>query len=371
MSTKTTIIVFLSIFAVAAVLIVGLPFLLKKERGPSPSPQPNQRHPQGPTDQGFFRSDDGGETWQQRVWVEGGGSTIAAHRINRIIVDPVRPERLFLATADSGLWVSVNRGDLWARVEAEGGVLLGPATHVLALAVNRSDPREWYVATFRDRRGRLLRSGDDGKTFQEVYVTPVERFGVFDVYHDAATGHVDIMTGQGGLLRSTTPGSSWRVIRWFADGLTRLLVNPVNPAVRFVITPKGSIFRTVDRGVTWVDATPALQSFAGAQQNQRWFMDHAGVLYVGSNYGLLRSRDNGATFEAPQLIIPPEALPVLAGAVDPRDSRRIIVAVQDQLYESKDDGESWTIVPTPSQKRITELLIDREDSNVIYAVVQP
>ncbi len=371
MSTKTTVILFLAIFAVGAFLIVGLPFLLKRDGGPAPPPPPNQTQPEGPADRGFFRSDDGGKTWQQRVWVEGGGGTIAAVRVNRLIADPVRPERLFLATADSGLWVSVSRGDLWARVEVEGGARLGPTTNVLALAVNRSDPSEWYVAIFQDRHGRLLRTGDDGKSFQEVYVTPVERFGVFDVHHDAGARTVDIVTGQGGLLRSSDEGRTWRLIRWFADGLTRLVVNPARPGIRFVSSPEGNVFRTLDGGQSWVDVTSALRSFSGAKEGQQWVVDRAGALYLGSAYGLLRSRDNARTFSPLPLIIPPDALPVLAIAVDHTNTNRLFVSAGSQLYASRDGGESWEFLSSPGQGRIVQLFVDREQSETIYAVVQP
>jgi photosystem II stability/assembly factor-like uncharacterized protein len=62
---------------------------------------------------------------------------------------------------------------------------------------------------------------------------------------------------------------------------------------------------------------------------------------------------------------------VLAIAVDPSDAGHIIVSAGSQLYRSRDDGESWAILPPPSQKRITHLLIDGENSETIYAVAQP
>ena len=239
------------------------------------------------------------------------------------------------------------------------------------MAVNPVNRREWYVAVFQKSRGRLLATADAGKTFREIYSTPLERFGVFDVYYDKGRKTVSIVTGQGGLLETDNGGKTWRVVRWFADGLIRLMVNPVNPASRLAVTPRGKVFRTLDYGQSWTDATRALDSFSGASSNQRWFMGANGTLYMGSKYGALRSYDNGSTFGALDLIIPPEALPVLAVAASPRDDSRLLVSAGNQLYSSSDGGRTWAILTPPSAKRITHLLFDREKPETIYAVAQP
>ena len=373
MSTRATLIVFLVLFAIAVVLIVVLPLVLGGEPKP-PTPEGAERKDQKDEemliDQVVFRSQDGGRTWQQLTSIQGDTGSIAAFRINRLAIDPVDPAIFYLATNGHGLWISHSGGELWTAVKDVGGVLRENA-NVLKVAVNSSDRKEWYAAVFQENRGRLLRTRDAGGSFQEVYFTPVERFGVFDVFYDRATRAVSIATGEGGLLESRDGGDTWRVVRWFADGLLRLLVSPVDSDIRFAASAKGNLFRTTDRGATWTDVTPALQSFAGSRENQHWLIDHSGTLWLGSNYGLLRSRTSATTFEAPPLIIPPEALPVLAVAVDPRAADHVIVAADGQLYESRDDGSTWALLPAPSHQRTTELMFHPRDSRVIYAVVQP
>ncbi len=370
MSTKTTIIISVAAFALFVFLIVVLPLLLGVRPAPS-KPAAEEKPAEVIPDQGVFRSDDGGRTWQAKFRTKDEVTTIAAFKVNWLIADPLDAARLYLATDGNGLWVSTNRGEHWEPVVDQAGIL-EPEANVLALAVNPANTQAWYAAVFQKNRGRVLRTFDGGKTWREIYFTPLERFGVFDLHYDPASGILTIVTGQGGVLESEDKGDTWRVVRWFADGLVRLMVSPVNPGVRFVTTPGGSIFRTENRGETWVDATPALREFSGSTQNQRWLMDRRGVIYLGSNRGLLASYDSAATFEAPPLIIPPEALPVLAIAVDFQDSSRLIVAAGNQLYHSSDRGETWAILPSPTAtKRISNLLIDREKPKTIYAVVQP
>lgn len=370
MSVRATVIVFIILFSIGIFAVVILPFVLNK-KPPSPGSDSlgaNQAKEKEAEGKGVFRSDDGGKTWQQKSWVEGGEGSIASFQVNQIVRDPKDPSTLYLATAGNGLWVSRSRGDLWAKVRGDASGTLEPNANVLAVAVNPDDNKEWYVAVFQKNKGRVLRTGDGGFNFSEIYAAPLERYGVFDVYYDSPRRAVMIATGQGGLLETANQGQTWRVTRWFADGLVRLVVSAANSAVRFVVTPEGSVFRTEDRGKNWADITPAIRGFGGSTLNQRWFTDDFGGIYLGSSYGLLRSRDSGSSFEAPPLIIPPDVLPVLAVAVDPNNSAHVAVSAGGQIYRSKDDGESWEIISgPPGAKKVTHLLFDGKNSDTIYA----
>lgn len=366
MSNRALLITFIVVFTLGLFLIVALPFLFRE--GPTRRLEERAEEP-APAERGVFRSEDRGRTWVSKSRVRGGGS-IADFRVNRIVQDPVASTTIYLLADGNGLWVSRDRGEAWEQVVDRAGVLEA-RSNLLGLAVNPSNPREWYVAVFQRNRGRVLLSRDRGETFLEIYFTPLERFGVFDIHYDRSRGVAAIVTGQGGYLETADQGRTWRVIRWFADGLVRLLVDPRDPSARFAASRRGSLFRTRDAGVSWEDVTPALQSFARAAEDQRWFMDRSGTIYLGSRYGLLRSRSAGATFEAPPLIIPPEALPILSIGVDPAASSRIVVSALNQLYESTDDGRSWAILPPPAAGRVTHLLIDRSDPDRLYAVVEP
>lgn len=382
MSTRTTVLIFVVLFTLGILLIVVLPFFYfsgsDSGGGETPSPAPSSTPPPvtpdknaPPTDRGLFRSDDGGKTWTQKTWVEGGNESVASFRVNRLAPHPTRPETFFLATNGNGLWISESRGDLWAPVRDKAGVLQDRAD-VRGIAVNPGNPGEWYVAVYQDRRGRLLRSRDGGGSFAEVYVTPVERFGVFDVYYDRVQGGVVIATGEGGLFESTDQGGTWRTVRWFADGLTALLVNPVNPSIRFAVSSKGSLFRTMDRGVSWIDATPSFKKFRGALERQQWVMDQNGTLYLASSYGFLRSRDNGATFTAPPLITPGgNAVPIVAVAINPRDRRDIVVATASHIYRTRDDGATWAMLPVPTSLGAAHLAFDPANADALYAIFAP
>ena len=101
-------------------------------------------------------------------------------------------------------------------------------------------------------------------------------------------------------------------------------------------------------------------------------MDQSGTLYLASSYGFLRSRDNAGTFAAPPLIVPGgNAVPVIAAAIDPRDRRSIVVSTASQIYRSRDDGATWSILPAPSALRAAEIAFDPAAPDALYAVFAP
>ena len=262
MNTRVTIITFIVVFAIGIFFVVIFPFFLVKRPAPStttptnPTKQNTKQEVQL-TDQGVFRSDDGGVTWQQKAFVEGSDASIAAFKVNRLVSDRKDPETFYLLTNGAGLWVTRSRGDLWAPVIDQAHVL-DPKSDVLGFAVNPANPQEWYAAVFQANRGRLLVSEDGGAHFRETYATSLDRYGIFDVIYGA--GRVEIVTGQGGFLASQDHGRTWTVLRWFADGLVRMLVDPTNLDREYVISSRGSVFQTEDAGATWADVTNGIRS---------------------------------------------------------------------------------------------------------------
>ena len=123
-------------------------------------------------ERGVFRTDDGGETWEQVLFVDEktGCSDLA--------MDPTNP-RILLA----GMWqIQINTGGLmsggpgsgihrskdggltWEKLSGEGKGLPGGEDHPLgkiAVAIAQSDPDRWYVLT-EDTSPGFYRSTDGG-----------------------------------------------------------------------------------------------------------------------------------------------------------------------------------------------------------------
>ncbi|MBI2640066.1 MAG: hypothetical protein HYW90_04240 [Candidatus Sungbacteria bacterium] len=356
---KTIIVFGFVAFVVIVVLVVLLPFFFGVELAGVGE--------QSRSGRGVFSSHDAGLAWEQRNSIRNSRSTLAGLTVTDLVIDPRDSARLYIGTGDSGIWKSEDSGKEWEKVVDEAGVL-DSAAKVLRIAISKRHEGLWYVAAYQKNRGVLLKSEDGGRNFREVYFVPVERFGVFDVWIDDAAETVFVATGQGGVLESGDGGKSWRVMKWFADGLVRLTVDERTRNF-YVLTSRGRMYKSSDRGQNWTELTQNFNSFNGSSRNQNLVIDQrAGILYLASDYGLIRSYDGGLSWVRVPIIIPPEALPVLSVVISPADSRVFYISAQAQLYKTVDAGLTWSAVAIPSVRRVTKIVVDERDPAVMYLV---
>ncbi len=156
------------------------------------------------------------------------------------------------------------------------------------------------------------------------------------------------------LARSSDGGKSWEDItpRGTADEDTwTIAASPVSPNQLFVGTSRGRILRSDDGGRTFAECTalraerarakwepgcggrtPRVRSIAFDPRSPSTF-------YVAiERGGILRSRDEGVSFEALSAAVHADVHSV---AVSPYDSRLLFAATGNGFYRSDNSGASW------------------------------
>jgi len=105
-----------------------------------------------------------------------------------------------------------------------------------------------------------------------------------------------------------------------------------------------------------------------------------GVVLAGSNAGLHRSRDGGATWEF--LHSPADGMQVWAVAFHPKNPNRLYAGLapfetEIALVRSTDGGATWTATPMPFEGRtkfgashVTSFAFDLDDPEILYASVE-
>ena len=287
-----------------------------------------------------------------------------------MVFHPDNTQVIYIGTKGEGLWVSDNGGDSWLRVVDIKGILKSDA-EIYSIAVSRTHPATFYLAVFQDKLGRVIKSEDGGRSFSEVYKVSADRFGVFGVAIDPfASNRAYIATGQGGFFESSDAGKSWRVQKWFPDGIVRLVANPSNGAEYYVVSTHGEMFRTDDRGLSWVRLTEGYRSFKNAYKMTDLTLDplNPAIVYMASPYGLLRSQNSGKTWSAVPLTIPPGGATVATVTVSPQNSSQILAGVGSRIHKSIDGGETWQEIQLPTSGNITMLRVLSGGAGEIYAV---
>lgn len=321
-------------------------------------------------DAGVFKSEDSGQNWQQKVKIDKKHS-IASVNILSIAINPKDANIIYLGTEGNALYKSKDKGETWQEV-ADQGELLAKRADIYDIALDSKNPDILYIASYQDFKGRLLKSVDGGKVWEETYLVSQDEYLVGAVAVDAYQPQtVYIGTSQGGVLQSMDYGKTWKVLRWFEAKINKIVIDPNNTQKIFVSTEKNGIFRTEDKGMTWKSLEEVLGYFPGAMSVRALVMDpkDSNILYSGSKYGIIKTHDGGNTWESVDIIIPPEDLPVTSIAVDPLRDKVLYVGAGSNIYKTEDDGVNWQVKGIGTTRTIKVIAIDPNNSNNIYVGV--
>jgi photosystem II stability/assembly factor-like uncharacterized protein len=336
---------------------------------------------------GFFRSEDGGETWERS---DGG----IPGQVFAVAFDPV--ETRMYAGTDTGLYLSDDAGDSWELLSLAG-------ERVLEIAVAPSDPQVLLAGSQHSASTR--RSTDRGQTFVEVLDRNVQQFA-FDPAHPGRVYALDVA---GGIARSDDLGAGWTSLPTAPSASQALAVTPAGTLLAASITPRG-VARSTDGGATWelLAAPPdTLRSFAvldgsvltgglrsvwrSLTDGRGWresatglraqsilslevAADAASTVWSGTLGSLFTSRDDGASFQRrPSPLGVYDFLRLLT--VHPRQPRIAYAygccAAQvpaQGLLKTENAGQSWRRLPYPGVlNNMTVIAVDPTNPQVVYA----
>jgi len=296
----------------------------------------------------LMTSDDGGGAWRiSEAGVIGGF-------VDSIAADPIVPG-LVLATVggrvmrrDHGAWTtSFNYPGLTAT-----GLAFDPAIPARAVAL------VWEQSSGAEI---LFQSRDTGATWAKSaaiagagsWSTPWKARVIFDSRSPSAVFVAERDWPFETVHASGDFGASWRELGPI-DGVVNDFV-PASPATMYAGTDYG-LFRSTDNGATWTPAAPVkvddeCRASVDSQQRVRALaVDGATVIMANWNClgaRIYKSSDGGRTWGAPARLPamrygrPWYVSDVAAIVVDPKHSQRLFAATDLGVFESDDGGDSW------------------------------
>ncbi len=212
------------------------------------------------------------------------GPAMFAGRVVDVAGVPGKPDILYVGSASSGLYKSINGGTTFEPVFETGGTL-----SIGAIAVQPDNPDVVYVGTgegavrnsisFGDG---LYKSIDGGKTWKLMGLKDSERFGRIAIHPAnpqivlaAAMGHAFGPNTERGVFRSTDGGATWARTLFVNEttGASDVAIDPKDPNIVYAGMydylrqpwtfrsggPGSGLYRSSDGGVTWKKLTdPAL-----------------------------------------------------------------------------------------------------------------
>ena len=288
---------------------------------------------------GVYKSTDAGKTWTH-IGLED------THFINSVLVDPRNPDIVLVgamgdnaASENRGVYKTTDGGKTWKKVLYQDDM-----TGIADMALDPNNPRVVYAALWHP--------------FSRVFFAP----------NGAPLNGPDAW-----IYKSTDEGSTWK--RLDADGMpsdkwgrTGIAVAPGDHGRRvFAIVDEG-LYRSDDAGENWKQITKDPR-VVGNGYFSRVFVDpkNADMVYVVQSC-LYRSTDGGQTFEAFKGAPDGDDYHVLW--IDPTNSQRLFLGVDQGAIISLDGGKSWTTWYNQPTGQLYHLSADNQFPYIIYASEQ-
>ena len=301
----------------------------------------------------FYRSDDGGQTWQTFVRAGGWGWGPAGIRPGFPIdfqVDPRDPMRIFVNNYAGGNFLSEDGGKTWSS--SSTGYTGADLT---AVFVNPQNPAIVYA---NGRSGPFV-SQDGGRNWQGINPLDVQEIaeGARIILDPQDPNHV-LMSAQqeGWIFESRDAGQHWQLLTNYQAELQ---------ASTFANTPQ---------------MAEGVQTFAFAPSDPKIVYGGFGVWRCATNadpdpnqcakgtiFSLINSKDGGHTW-TPQTGTALDGFTVTKIVVHPRDATIAWAAtVGGGVFSTQDGGSTWKPSSNGLPTRVMDLALDPIDQNILYA----
>ncbi|MBU0637142.1 hypothetical protein KKH16_02965 [Patescibacteria group bacterium] len=317
-------------------------------------------------DGGVYRSVNKGNTWSQRTYIptiSGQPKNFNMVNATSLVMDPGDNKAIYFSSIDNGLFYSYDGADTWQMASDLGKVTIN------SVAIDPGSRCIIYAAI----NNKLYKSTDCNRSWTQVYFDNDLSVKINTLAIDNSNNSiVYIGTSRGEIIKSIDRGNSWQTLNRFIDNVIKIIVSQTNSKLIFVSTKNNGIFRSTDAGITWINLSDKLKEFDDNERIQDLIITESEkiTLFLAIHYGLLKSVDNGDSWEKIELITPKEETVINSVAVNPKNLKEIYYVTNTTFYHSIDGGQKWITKKLPSSRAGWKLLIDPKNENIIYLAMK-
>ena len=303
---------------------------------------------------GFFKTKDGGLTWDETKDLR----KESIHAMAQSIFDP---STIFVGTTN-GVWVSKDSGDNFKRFDTPTNPV-----NVDSIAIDPRNATTIYAGTW----WRAYKSVDGGQNWHLIKNGMIDDSDVFAVIIDKNNPDHIISSACSGIYESYNGGELWKKIQGIPSQSRRtrdILQNPGRPSTIYAATTEG-FWMTSDGGKSWALTTQKNLEINSITVHPS---DPNKVFIGTNNYGIMVSDDGGKNFVATNDNFTSRLTYSLTADVD--RPNRLYATTQNTatgggfVFVSNDGGQTWEQNKTLDITRIAPfaLLQDSTNPNTMY-----
>jgi len=321
----------------------------------------------GTGSKGILKSTDGGQTFVPSNALAKKGE-ISGLTANAFTMDQSDTDVMYIGSG-SGVHKTTDGAKTWTHILQ--GMRVGD------VEVDPSQSDVVYAAGITGENGRIIKSADGGSSWKDIYTEPTKSNSALSIAVSRANSRV-ILAGltSGEILRSVDEGVTWALVRDLANPIVDIEYTGNSEA--YALAQNNGLYISRDQGSNWtpVIVTTQVAGGPGAAMQQRMtsrtFYDVtfdkriAGVIFMATEQGLLRSIDSGTNWSVMSLPVTNETLKVSAVAINPTNSNNLVISVGSTFFRTTNGGVTWETRKLPTEQKVRHILVDPDEPNNIY-----
>ena len=273
--------------------------------------------------------------------------------VRALVADPVRPNVLYLGTADGYVYSSQDAGEHW---QSPGRLADGVITAIIISAdVSGVLFSSVWTAEKNGEGGGVFLSRDGGKTWQSAGLAGHAVRALMQAPSDRS---ILVAGALDGVFRSNDSGKSWKRMTPLGDlelrNFDSLAIDPQDPEIIYAGTFHLP-WKTMDGGKNWelihsgmIDDSDVLSMEVDSSSPQR--------IFASACSGIYRSEDAGANWKKIEGV-PYSARRTLVIKQDPSNSAILFAGTTEGLWKTTDGGARWHRI-SPKDWVINSILVE-------------
>jgi len=306
------------------------------------------------TEEGVFRSDDGGVDWRQI-------SPVNHPEIKAIVslaIDARDPKVIYAGTPHLP-WKTIDGGEHWQPIHTG----FADDSDIFAIMVDQTNSKHLVVGACSG----IYFSNSSGARWAKGKGIPESSVRTYRITQHPADAKIVYAGGAHGLFRSSDGGLNWTKANEDSNVVDSIVIDPEDPDVMYLATERRGILKSVDGGVTLEEINEGF-----VNRNLTAF-SREGELYLSSSYegdfgGVFATTDDRGlkwALQANQQAL--HGKNVTSIAVDPENPDQLLAGTFDGLLLSGDGGRTWDIVDEPSMGRVYDVAFSWAGKKNLYA----